>query len=332
MVSVSTVILEYVCPTLGAIVANVMFSAPYNAVKNAVARGHLGDLNPTPWAFMMGNTIGWITYSILLHNYFIFFANTPGFLLSVWFNLCAVKLQYQSHCATEMRQSFVGFLESNNNKNTITAKQRKKLEQISLHTIDQETDMEREQPQQHKEEEEADTNTWQTATDLGSLVLQVTTQQTPAPAPHEKVVLGMIFIWTVILCLIALADFESRTRELIIGICVNINLFFFYGAPLSTIFTVLKERNSASIHIWTMATNTANGSFWTAYGIAVLDPFIYIPNGLGAMLGVVQIILSVLFPRKHHIQDGADPNISSTMMVAAEEPTPERTDEGKEAW
>ena len=46
-----------------------------------------------------------------------------------------------------------------------------------------------------------------------------------------------------------------------------------------------------------MATNTANGAFWTAYGLAVLDPFIYVPNGLGAALGVVQIFLVLTFPR-----------------------------------
>ena len=82
-----------------------------------------------------------------------------------------------------------------------------------------------------------------------------------------------------------------------IGILVNLNLVFFYGAPLSTISTVIKTRSSASIHIWTMITNTANGLFWGAYGLAVLDPFIFVPNGVGAGLGVIQIFLCVTFPR-----------------------------------
>jgi solute carrier family 50 protein (sugar transporter) len=47
-----------------------------------------------------------------------------------------------------------------------------------------------------------------------------------------------------------------------------------------------------------MITNTLNGIFWTAYGLAILDPFIYVPNGLGAVLGAVQILLCVIFPRR----------------------------------
>ena len=35
--------------------------------------GRLGDLNPTPWAVMLGNCCGWVTYSILINNLFVFF-------------------------------------------------------------------------------------------------------------------------------------------------------------------------------------------------------------------------------------------------------------------
>jgi solute carrier family 50 (sugar transporter) len=73
---------------------------------------------------------------------------------------------------------------------------------------------------------------------------------------------------------------------------------FFYGAPLSSIVTVLKTKSSSSIHVATMATNTLNAVFWTAYGIAVVDPFLFVPNGMGAFFGACQIVLMVLFPRK----------------------------------
>lgn len=146
-------------------------------------------------------------------------------------------------------------------------------------------------------------------------------------------VIGIVTIWTVLLSIIALVDFDARTRELIVGITVNINLFFFYGAPLSTIATVVKERNSASIHLWTMTTNTMNDAFWTANGIAVLYAFIYVPNGIGTLLlGVVQIVLIVLFPRKHHHSEELqiDDNVSSVNMLATREMNVDRIDEGKE--
>ena len=89
----------------------------------------------------------------------------------------------------------------------------------------------------------------------------------------------------------------AETRQWIVGILVNLNLVFFYGAPLSTIATVLQTKNSASIHLWTMMTNTGNGAFWTAYGLAVDDSFVSVPNGLGTLLGVIQMIFCMTFPR-----------------------------------
>jgi len=83
-----------------------------------------------------------------------------------------------------------------------------------------------------------------------------------------------------------------------VGIAVNLNLLVFYAAPLSTIWTVLSTQNSSSIHVPTMLTNTLNGGFWGAYGVAIFDWFIAVPNVIGAGLGVVQIVLCVLFPRR----------------------------------
>ena len=273
MLSASVIILEYVCPSLGLIMGNVMFLAPFRDVKAAVERGSLGALNPTPWAFMLGNCCGWVVYSFILQNYFIFFANAPGFLLSVYYCLSAVKLQYEDHRATEMRRSFVHFLESSRSS-------------IILQTETQQRVVD-------------DNNTWQKAKDLATVVLQVTSQQTPAPAGQEKLVMAMVLIW---LCVISIISFASSwdidTKQMVVGIIVNLNLAFFYAAPLFTIVQVLKARNSISIHIGTMVTNTLNGSFWTAYGFAVNDPFIWVPNGLGAILGVIQFCLCLVFPRR----------------------------------
>jgi solute carrier family 50 protein (sugar transporter) len=280
MLSAKTIILEYVCPAMGMIIGNIMFATPYRALKQAVDRGHLGDLNPTPWAFMLGNCFGWITYSILLRNFWLFFANGPGFLLSIWLNLGAVKLLYQGHHATEMRKSLVVYLQQQENE------QEQSKRELDASVME------------HATEPTPTASPKKTMTNWATLVWNVTSQTTPAPAPHETMVMGIVLVWTIVVLLISFAQsFDARTKELIVGILVNLNLVFFYGAPLSTIYTVLSNKKSDSIHIPTMIINTLNGSFWTAYGLAVMDPFIYAPNGLGALLGVVQMILCALFPR-----------------------------------
>ena len=296
--STSTIILEYVCPGIGVLICQFMFSAPYRDLQRAIDRGHIGDLNPTPWAFMLGNCFGWVVYSALKQNLFIFWANAPGFVLSVYLNLGAVKLLYQSHHATEIRKSFVTFFQ----------------QEESIKRSSQEW-------QTENVEEAAETTTTSTprATDWTTVVWNVTSQTTPAPAPHEKLVLCIVIIWTACISLLVFAQsFDTNTRELIVGLVVNLNLVFFYGAPLSTIYTVLTQGNSSSIHIRTMVTNTLNGTFWTAYGIAVLDPFIYAPNGLGALLGSIQVVLIALYPRKPNQLVAGAPETTTPFTQAAE--------------
>lgn len=146
---------------------------------------------------MLGNCVGWVAYSFLLQNLFIFFANAPGFLLAVWLNLCAAKLQYQTHKTEEMRKSLVLFLEEERSK------------QFS-------------QPFT-KDAEQAESPT-STFGDIAKMVLQVTTQETSAPAPHEQMVVAMVVIWTVVLSILGFASsLEARTKELIVGVIVNIN-------------------------------------------------------------------------------------------------------------
>jgi solute carrier family 50 protein (sugar transporter) len=324
--SASAIILEYICPGCGVLIGNTMFSAPYRDLQRAIARGEIGTLNPTPWAFMLGNCFGWVVYGILTENLFIFWGNAPGFLLSVYLNLGAVKLLYQRHHSTEMRKSIVTYLSNQQGSSSSSSSSSKQLlgtagldplvlvsEQPLVSSTTTRLDQlvessSEEQPVPSNTTNDTNTNTPTTITankddrHWATVVWNVTSQSTPAPAPHETLVLSIVTIWTICMSLLGFAaSLDSQTRELIVGTLVNLNLVFFYGAPLSTIYTVLRESNSSSIHTWTMTMNTLNGTFWFAYGLAVLDPIVYVPNGLGTLLGVVQIILVVLYPREEAV-------------------------------
>ena len=189
--------------------------------------------------------------------------------MSVWLNLCAAKLQYHVHRAKEMRQSIVGFLEA-----TSQEMQRRKSTTVRKTFMQEGSE---EEPLTEDSDGQIDVDAdfqtpWQTATDLGALVFNVTEQSTRAPAPQEAILMCIIVVWTAIVTIVAFAPVTPKTRELIVGFAVNINLFVFYGAPFSSIVKVFRERNSASIHIRTMITNSLNGIFWMAYGLAVADP------------------------------------------------------------
>jgi hypothetical protein len=41
-----------------------------------------------------------------------------------------------------------------------------------------------------------------------------------------------------------------------------------------------------------------NTSFWLLYGLAKLDPVIYAPNMIGLLLGIIQGVYSLIYPRR----------------------------------
>jgi len=233
---------------------------------------------------MLGNTAGWITYSILIQDLFVFFGNAPGFLMAFWLNLQAAKMQYETFRSQEIRKSIIRELENASSRAMEMPADQHPLVTSTDHG-DKGEDPERQQSTGGLSE-------------TARIVWNVVAQKTVAPAPHETLVLANVVVWLALIALISFASaFSGRTKELIVGVSVNLNLVVFYGAPLSTIFTVLKTKSSSSIHIRTMLTNTFNGIFWAAYGIAIKDLFIAVPNSLGAGLGFIQILLCLLFPR-----------------------------------
>lgn len=196
-------------------------------------------------------------------------------MLSVWLNMCAAKLQYKGNQAKSL--------------------------QDSLSTLLQETDWEDEEEEDEMNDgNDAALSTKRKKEKFSQLVMNFTKQDgstaPPLSSRQELLVLIMVLGWLTILAVLIFARLPSSTSELVVGIAVNVNLLSYYGAPLSTIFVVIKTRNSASIHLGTMLTNTANSAFWTAYGLAVLDPFILVPSVIGVGLGLAQFVLRVLFP------------------------------------
>jgi len=401
-------ILQQVVPTVGLITGTFMTFAPYRAVLKASRDGTLGDLNATPFVFMLGNCCGWLAYSFLLKNVFVFLGNAPGFILAIWLNIQAIKLQYENHRSHELQSSIIEALEEMGPVN-VPNKARKYFGNKSSDSLNSQDIVKRDDVAEMVEQimveaptvdlidpistapvvdendqlsgEETGLTTTSTKDEYGStdsnnnnsvngddeecgenkgtkgnhtfldnirlasetdqdgsmffssfpsvhrrdssfippavieaterfvdyttIVWDVAAQRTPAPASHELMVLGISTFW---LCLITIVIFfgpelGDAHRTLIIGLAVNINLIFFYGAPLSKIATVLETKTSKMIHVPTMIFSLMNGMLWLVYGVAVSDPFIAIPNGFGAVLGVVQMTLCFLFPRHptpHH--------------------------------
>ena len=72
-----------------------------------------------------------------------------------------------------------------------------------------------------------------------------------------------------------------------------------FASPLSTMKTVIAEKNAASILAPLTLCQVTNCLMWTVYGfIAAKDVFVWGPNGTGLILGLVQLALKLLYPTK----------------------------------
>jgi len=273
MSSVGFIVAEYVCPTIGVIMSTLTFSAPIKSLKASIKIGSLGTLNPTPWAFMTGNCIGWLAYSYITLDLFVFFANAPGLMISIWLNVGAMKLQYYEEI----------------------------IKYSSIQTIEGQAGEESEEENQN-ETQSADGDENNNNDDTSPCH-----KPPPSLTPHELKVLQIICIWVGILSITSLAPINKDDMKFVVGVAVNINLIFFYAAPLSTIMTVLRTKSSASIHFWTMFMNTVNAFFWCIYSLAIQDYYILIPNGLGFVFGIVQTLLYKCYPHNDIIDgDGTE--------------------------
>jgi hypothetical protein len=95
--SANDVIVSFVCPLLGMLVANVMWLSPLTVVLKARRVHSLGVLNPTPWAITWWNCIAWSGYALTRKDYLLFFANCTGAALGLFYSITALSILYSPH-------------------------------------------------------------------------------------------------------------------------------------------------------------------------------------------------------------------------------------------
>jgi hypothetical protein len=151
---------------------------------------------------MTGNCLGWVVYGYYKHDAFVVAANIPGLILSIWLNSGAAKLQYhelvtrQTHRATQQQQHAQ-----------------------DLHHWDAATSGD------HGDDDNSVEESLRTTTTPSAEALVM--------VPQEVALLRMIVGWAIVIVWVGWFSTAADPAK-IVGVIVNINLIFFYGAPLQT--------------------------------------------------------------------------------------------------
>ncbi|KAL6776005.1 hypothetical protein ACKKBG_A19405 [Auxenochlorella protothecoides x Auxenochlorella symbiontica] len=105
---------------------------------------------------------------------------------------------------------------------------------------------------------------------------------------------------------------DHAALRLLWGYTSNAILLCYYATPMSTLYHVLCERRADSLSLPLCAMNALNGALWLAYGLAIHDPFLWVPNGVGMIIALVLLAAILVFWRNRGV---ATPTLEPDMCA-----------------
>ncbi|XP_051123374.1 bidirectional sugar transporter SWEET5 [Andrographis paniculata] len=111
---------------------------------------------------------------------------------------------------------------------------------------------------------------------------------------RRKIVIALIIelIFVAAIAVITMLCLHTtKNRSMLVGIlCIILNVVM-YVSPLTVMKRVIKTKSVKYMPFYLSLANLLNGIVWTIYAFLKFDPFILVPNGLGTISGLVQLVL-----------------------------------------
>ncbi|KAF3774050.1 Bidirectional sugar transporter [Nymphaea thermarum] len=100
------------------------------------------------------------------------------------------------------------------------------------------------------------------------------------------------------IALISLEYFSSSARQIFVGYLTVASLISMFASPLFIINLVIRTKSVEFMPFYlSLATFLMSFSFFM-YGFLGRDAFIYVPNGIGTLLGIAQLVIYVYYSRQ----------------------------------
>ncbi|KAK1353928.1 Bidirectional sugar transporter SWEET [Heracleum sosnowskyi] len=91
---------------------------------------------------------------------------------------------------------------------------------------------------------------------------------------------------------------DRPTRHVLVGFLTCASLISMFASPLFIIRLVIRTKSVEFMPFYLSLSTFAMSVCFMLYGIFNFDPFVYIPNGIGTILGTVQLALFLYYERK----------------------------------
>ncbi|KAF2305368.1 hypothetical protein GH714_004317 [Hevea brasiliensis] len=122
--------------------------------------------------------------------------------------------------------------------------------------------------------------------------------------------LAAVFAVFAVIVFVSVNFFNSQARQIFDGYLSVFSLISMFASPLCVINLVIKTRSVEYMPFYlSLATLVMSVSFFS-YGMLKFDPFIYVPNGIGTILGICQLVLYSYYSSKYG-EDLREPLLAS---------------------
>ncbi|CAD6238356.1 unnamed protein product [Miscanthus lutarioriparius] len=107
--------------------------------------------------------------------------------------------------------------------------------------------------------------------------------------------LAAVFVVFGLIVFVSLALLDHTTRQMFVGYLSVASLIFMFASPLSIINLVIRTKSVEYMPFYLSLSMFLMSASFFGYGVLLRDFFIYIPNGIGTILGIIQLVLYAYF-------------------------------------
>ncbi|KAH7289086.1 hypothetical protein KP509_31G056600 [Ceratopteris richardii] len=105
------------------------------------------------------------------------------------------------------------------------------------------------------------------------------------------VFIAVVLIVYAIIVILTLEVLPNGKKAMFVGIIAAVINTVMYAAPLAVMKHVITTKNVESMPFLLSLCTFINSCLWAIYGILKVDPYIIIPNVLGVIFGIMQLVL-----------------------------------------
>merc|ERR1719323_1077531 len=113
---------------------------------------------------------------------------------------------------------------------------------------------------------------------------------------------GIVLTAVFVVCLNFYIQTESDTEVsmLRLGLLSSTMSVMYCAAPLASVVTVIKTKSTESLPFYLILATIGMTSSWTLYGLIIEDSFVTVPNSLGCLIAIGQLMLFSVYPASSH--------------------------------